>query len=214
MSSQGWLVKLGKLVSRSEVGGLIEVYRHSLCATERTRSIDNCDAVNRRRHLRPLRGCHPEVAAGATVFQNPIYATPRGFLDRTPSCARPLPSAHDGKGLTARPQRHLSSRSLATSIPTKCSMPRPCACDSPGGLGNGSGCKNQRMGRGLFQPRTDRAPIRHRSTNSTPALRCTRGASRSTHDLDAALQLPSPGLEPAATPWRRVLGNDERCRAR
>src|SRR6267154_4105712 len=77
----------------------------------------------------PLRGCRPEAAAGATVFQT-LSMRHRGLSGPDPQLPRPLPSAHDGKGLTARPQRHLSSRSLATSIPTKCSVPRPCAYGS------------------------------------------------------------------------------------
>jgi len=120
--NKSWLVKLGKLLSMSEAAGLTKPYRHSLCETERTRSI--VSARRQRSHR--------------SAAETPV---------------QPIPGDIDSDEM---------------------SMPRPCACDSPGGLGNGSGCKNQRMGRGLF-PTKDRSgrPSATAAPTQPPALRCT-----------------------------------------
>jgi hypothetical protein len=51
----------------------------------------------------------------------------RQGLHRSTSCARPSPSRATAKA-SPLGRRCTSSRSFATSIPTKCSMSRPCAC--------------------------------------------------------------------------------------
>src|SRR5437879_6210952 len=101
----------------SEAAGLTKVYRHSLCETERTRSI--VSARRQRTH---------RSAAEAPV--------------------QPIPGDIDTDEVFRAPPLRLPLR------------PR-------------FGLQEPADRAGPFQPRTDREPVRHRSTNSTSALRCT-----------------------------------------